>query len=242
MNKKLGFIMLVLVFILFLPMSLYASDTESLTSANPSESSISPTEVDWVNAEPESPEKGNMGDEVLGIQPNSLNNPVVDSVVEVPSDAADSSEGVSLENKGNKASLAPLDTKATPDKATGKEKGPGLAKEGASDRAFVGDGSTSPLSADAGQNPQKTDADKPAPQPSMLEDLAAQIEAEKDPKKEQELQKKYNTAYLQEIVAASKEKLDQSILNRFSDDARINMFYDLQKSYQDILEKEKRVV
>lgn len=62
-----------------------------------------------------------------------------------------------------------------------------------------------------------------------LKALQDQINAEKDPKKKAELQKKYNDKYLEEI--GKSEKLDKDILNRFTDAERTKRYYELKDEY-----------
>ena len=70
-----------------------------------------------------------------------------------------------------------------------------------------------------------------------LKALQDQINAEKDPKKKAELQKKYNDKYLEEI--GKSEKLDKDILNRFTDEERTKRYYELKDEYDKLAAQAK---
>lgn len=70
-----------------------------------------------------------------------------------------------------------------------------------------------------------------------LKALQDQINAEKDPKKKAELQKKYNDKYLEEI--GKSEKLDKDILNRFTDAERTKRYYELKDEYDKLAAQAK---
>lgn len=70
-----------------------------------------------------------------------------------------------------------------------------------------------------------------------LKALQEQINAEKDPKKKAELQKKYNDKYLEEI--GKSEKLDKDILNRFTDAERTKRYYELKDEYDKLAAQAK---
>ncbi|MDO5302159.1 MAG: hypothetical protein Q4E76_06640, partial [Tissierellia bacterium] len=102
---------------------------------------------------------------------------------------------------------------------------------------------------DEGQEPLRADdtgrnreADGPKGQvdpkeSETLKELQEKIDAEKDQKKKAELQKQYNETYYKEVVAAGGEKLDESILGRFTDKERTEQFYDLQAQYEELQKK-----
>ena len=70
-----------------------------------------------------------------------------------------------------------------------------------------------------------------------LKALQDQIDAEKDPKKKAELQKKYNDKYLEEI--GKSEKLNKDILNRFTDEERTKRYYELKDEYDKLAAQAK---
>lgn len=70
-----------------------------------------------------------------------------------------------------------------------------------------------------------------------LKALQDQINAEKDPKKKAELQKKYNDKYLEEI--GKSEKLNKDILNRFTDEKRTKRYYELKDEYDKLAAQAK---
>lgn len=70
-----------------------------------------------------------------------------------------------------------------------------------------------------------------------LKALQDQIDAEKDPKKKAELQKKYNDKYLEEI--GKSEKLNKDILNRFTDAERTKRYYELKDEYEKLAAQAK---
>lgn len=70
-----------------------------------------------------------------------------------------------------------------------------------------------------------------------LKALKDQINAEKDPKKKAELQKKYNDKYLEEI--GKSEKLNKDILNRFTDKERTKRYYELKDEYDKLAAQAK---
>lgn len=70
-----------------------------------------------------------------------------------------------------------------------------------------------------------------------LKALQDQINAEKDPKKKAELQKKYNDKYLEEI--GKSEKLNKDILNRFTDEERTKRYYELKDEYDKLAAQAK---
>lgn len=70
-----------------------------------------------------------------------------------------------------------------------------------------------------------------------LKALQEQINAEKDPKKKAELQKKYNDKYLEEI--GKSEKLNKDILNRFTDKDRTQRYYELKDEYDKLAAQAK---
>ena len=70
-----------------------------------------------------------------------------------------------------------------------------------------------------------------------LKALQDQIDAEKDPKKKAELQKKYNDKYLEEI--GKSEKLNEDILNRFTDKDRTQRYYELKDEYDKLAAQAK---
>ena len=70
-----------------------------------------------------------------------------------------------------------------------------------------------------------------------LKALQDQIDAEKDPKKKAELQKKYNDKYLEEI--GKSEKLNKDILNRFTDKDRTQRYYELKDEYDKLAAQAK---
>lgn len=70
-----------------------------------------------------------------------------------------------------------------------------------------------------------------------LKALQDQIDAEKDPKKKAELQKKYNDKYLEEI--GKSEKLNKDILNRFTDEKRTKRYYELKDEYDKLAAQAK---
>ena len=70
-----------------------------------------------------------------------------------------------------------------------------------------------------------------------LKALQGQINAEKDPKKKAELQKKYNDKYLEEI--GKSEKLNKDILNRFTDKDRTQRYYELKDEYDKLAAQAK---
>ena len=70
-----------------------------------------------------------------------------------------------------------------------------------------------------------------------LKALQDQINAEKDPKKKAELQKKYNDKYLEEI--GKSEKLNKDILNRFTDKERTQRYYELKDEYDKLAAQAK---
>ncbi|WP_304018120.1 Cna B-type domain-containing protein [Fenollaria timonensis] len=97
--------------------------------------------------------------------------------------------------------------------------------------------------APAGEGEEKTGEDEEPKQevnPDANPDLKAlqdQIDAEKDPKKKAELQKKYNDKYLEEI--GKSEKLDKDILNRFTDKDRTQRYYELKDEYDKLAAQAK---
>lgn len=97
--------------------------------------------------------------------------------------------------------------------------------------------------APAGEGEEKTGEDEEPKQevnPDANPDLKAlqdQIDAEKDPKKKAELQKKYNDKYLEEI--GKSEKLDKDILNRFTDAERTKRYYELKDEYDKLAAQAK---
>lgn len=97
--------------------------------------------------------------------------------------------------------------------------------------------------APAGEGEEKTGEDEEPIQevnPDANPDLKAlqdQIDAEKDPKKKAELQKKYNDKYLEEI--GKSEKLDKDILNRFTDAERTKRYYELKDEYDKLAAQAK---
>lgn len=97
--------------------------------------------------------------------------------------------------------------------------------------------------APAGEGEEKTgEGEEPKQEvnPDANPDLKAlqdQIDAEKDPKKKAELQKKYNDKYLEEI--GKSEKLDKDILNRFTDAERTKRYYELKDEYDKLAAQAK---
>lgn len=76
----------------------------------------------------------------------------------------------------------------------------------------------------------------PAANPD-LKALQDQIDAEKDPNKKAELQKKYNDKYLEEI--GKSEKLNKDILNRFTDADKTRRYYELKDEYDKLAAQAK---
>lgn len=99
------------------------------------------------------------------------------------------------------------------------------------------------LEAPAGEGERKTgEGEEPKQEvnPDANPDLKAlqdQINAEKDPKKKAELQKKYNDKYLEEI--GKSEKLNKDILNRFTDKDRTQRYYELKDEYDKLAAQAK---
>ncbi len=99
------------------------------------------------------------------------------------------------------------------------------------------------LEAPAGEGEGKTgEGEEPKQEvnPDANPDLKAlqdQINAEKDPKKKAELQKKYNDKYLEEI--GKSEKLNKDILNRFTDKDRTQRYYELKDEYDKLAAQAK---
>lgn len=99
------------------------------------------------------------------------------------------------------------------------------------------------LEAPAGEGEGKTgEGEEPKQEvnPDANPDLKAlqdQINAEKDPKKKAELQKKYNDKYLEEI--GKSEKLNKDILNRFTDKDRTQRYYELKDEYNKLAAQAK---
>ena len=90
--------------------------------------------------------------------------------------------------------------------------------------------------------PKTGEGEKPKQEvdPNANPDLKAlqdQIDAEKDPKKKAELQKKYNDKYLEEI--GKSEKLNEDILNRFTDKDRTQRYYELKDEYDKLAAQAK---
>lgn len=90
--------------------------------------------------------------------------------------------------------------------------------------------------------PKTGEGEKPKQEvdPNANPDLKAlqdQIDAEKDPKKKAELQKKYNDKYLEEI--GKSEKLNKDILNRFTDADKTRRYYELKDEYDKLAAQAK---
>ncbi|MDO5037784.1 MAG: hypothetical protein Q4E37_05740 [Tissierellia bacterium] len=137
-------------------------------------------------------------------------------------------EGEALEEP--KAEPQDLDPPAQPE-MEGPEEDPVLIKseDPAPKEPAEGPGETREA---GGQGPQLDPNES-----ETLKDLQAQIDAEKDQKKKAALQKQYNESYYQEVVASGREKLDETILGRFTDKVRTEQFYDLQAKYEDLQKK-----
>ena len=111
---------------------------------------------------------------------------------------------------------------------------------GAEDGAAPAKAPETPAKEEAKTGEGEGEAPKQEVDPNANPDLKAlqdQINAEKDPKKKAELQKKYNDKYLEEI--GKSEKLDKDILNRFTDEERTKRYYELKDEYDKLAAQAK---
>lgn len=65
----------------------------------------------------------------------------------------------------------------------------------------------------------------------------AEIEAEKDPKKKKALEAEYNKMYFEALEKSGAEKLDDAILDRFTDKYRTKEYYTLKEEYEALKKK-----
>lgn len=72
-----------------------------------------------------------------------------------------------------------------------------------------------------------------------LKEKAKEIKAEPNPAKKKELEAEYNKLYLEAIAKSGNEKLNDAILDRFTDKYRTKEYYELKEKYEALQKKAK---
>lgn len=118
-----------------------------------------------------------------------------------------------------------------PAKAPAKAGDPATEGEGTEPKEDVDDGKpTKPVN-------KKDQIDKNADE--KLKAQEEKINAEKDPEAKKKLQAEYNKMYFDALKESGKEKLDDAILDRFTDKYRTKEYYELKEEYQKLQAKAK---
>lgn len=103
-----------------------------------------------------------------------------------------------------------------------------------------GTGENKPAQAEDDGEPTKPVVEKDQINRDSVDDLSkkkAEIEAEKDPKKKKALEAEYNKMYFEALEKSGAEKLDDSILDRFTDKYRTKEYYALKEEYEALKKK-----